>query len=120
LWLGGPGLSVMVLPRVEASASYYRGRVEVEGFDTSTTDTVALGLMGSASERLRLGVTYTHGIDRLDWLTIDRITFESDTISVKASYDFTPFATFRAGYDFQSRPGGLQAHRGRAGLIFRF
>lgn len=120
LWLGGPGLALAVLPRVELTVRYYRGRVEAEGFDSSTTDTVAIGLAGAASERVRLGVTYTHGIDRLDWLTIDRITFESDTLSLKTSYDFTPFATFRAGYDFQSRPGGLQAHRARAGFTFRF
>ena len=72
-WVGGPGLAVTVLPRVEASILYYRGRVDAEGFGESTTDSVVLGLVGSASNRLRLGVGFTHGIDRLDWLTLDRI-----------------------------------------------
>ncbi len=120
LWLGGPGLTIAVLQHVEASVDYYRGRVTADGFDTSTTDTVALGVAGRPSDRLRVGVSYTHGIDRLDWLTIDRINFESDTLSLKTSYDFTPFATFRAGYEFQSRPGGLEAHRAHAGFTFRF
>jgi YaiO family outer membrane protein len=120
LWLGGPGLTIAVLQNVEASVDYYRGRVTADGFDTSTTDTIALGVTGRPSERLRVGVSYTHGIDRLDWLTIDRINFESDTLSLKTSYDFTPFATFHAGYEFQSRPGGLEAHRARAGFTFRF
>ncbi len=120
LWLGGPGLRVMVLRNVEASVDYYRGRVDAEGFTTSTTDTVALGVTGRPGDRLRVGVSYTHGIDRLDWLTIDRINFESDTLSLDSAYDVTPFATFRAAYEFQSRPGGLEAHRARAGFTFRF
>ena len=119
-WVGGPGLAVMVLPRVEASILYYRGRVDAEGFGESTTDSVVLGLAGSASDRLRLGVTFTHGIDRLDWLTLDRITTEADTLSVTGGYDFTAFVTFRGGYDFESRPDGLQAHRANAGFVFRF
>jgi YaiO family outer membrane protein len=119
-WLGGPGLAVTVLPRVEASIQYYRGRVDAEGFGESTTDSVVLGLAGSASDRLRLGATFTHGIDRLDWLTLDRITTEADTVSVSGGYDFTAFVTFRGGYDFQSRPDGVQAHRANAGFVFRF
>jgi YaiO family outer membrane protein len=119
-WLGGPGLAVTVLLRVEASIQYYRGRVDAEGFGESTTDSVVLGLGGSASDRLRLGVTFTHGIDRLDWLTLDRITTEADTVSVTGGYDFTAFVTFRGGYDFQSRPDGVQAHRANAGFVFRF
>ena len=120
LWLGGPGLTVAVGQGVEASARYYRGRVTTLGFDPATTDTVALEVAGRPGERVRVAVGYTHGIDRLDWLTIDRVTLEADTLSLKASYDFTPFAAIRAGYDFQSRPGALQAHRARAGFVFRF
>jgi YaiO family outer membrane protein len=119
-WLGGPGLAVTVVPRVEASIQYYRGRVDAEGFGESTTDSVVLGLAGAASDRLRLGVTFTHGIDRLDWLTLDRIATEADTVSVTGGYDFTAFVTFRGGYDFQSRPDALQAHRAHAGFVFRF
>jgi YaiO family outer membrane protein len=120
LWLGGPGLTIAVGGGVNASVRYYRARVTEMAFDPATTDTLALEVTGRPGARVGVGVGYTHGIDRLDWLTLDRITFESDTLSLKGSYDFTPFATFRAGYDFQSRPGALQAHRARAGLIFRF
>jgi YaiO family outer membrane protein len=119
-WLGGPGLAVAVLPRVEASIQYYRGRLDAEGFGESTTDSVVLGLAGAAGSRVRLGVAFTHGIDRLDWLTLDRLNTEADTLSLTAGYDFTPFVTFRSGYEFQSRPAGLQAHRARAGFVFRF
>jgi tetratricopeptide (TPR) repeat protein len=120
LWLGGPGLAIAFPGGAEASARYYRGRVTSTGFDTRTTDTIALGVEAPLGERLRLGAGFTHGIDRLDWLTLDRIAFEADTLSLKASYNFTPFATFEAGYAFQSRPEDLQVHRARAGFIFRF
>ena len=49
-------------------------------------------------------MSYTHGIDRLDWLTIDRVAFESDTVAFRVGFDFTPFAGVEGGYDFQSRP----------------
>jgi YaiO family outer membrane protein len=120
LWLGGPGLTVAAGGGVEVSARYYRGRLNSVGFDAETTDTVALEIAGRPAPSVWVGVGYTHGIDRLDWLTIDRVAFESDTLSLNASYDFTPFATVRAGYEFQSRPGAVQAHRARAGFIFRF
>jgi hypothetical protein len=120
LWLGGPGLAIAFPGGVEASAQYYRGRATSIGFDTLTTDTLALGVEGPFGERVRLGAGFTHGIDRLDWLTLDRIAFEADTLSLKASYNFTPFTTFEAGYAFQSRPGDLQVHRARGRLVFRF
>jgi tetratricopeptide repeat protein len=120
LWIGGPGLAIAFPGGVEASAHYYHGRVTLIGFETQTTDTVALGVEGPIGERVRLGAGFTHGIDRLDWLTLDRIAFEADTLSLKASCNFTPFATFEAGYAYQSRPGDLQVHRARAGFIFRF
>jgi YaiO family outer membrane protein len=123
LWIGGPGLVIVFPGGVEASARYYHGHLTMIGFDTSTTDTVALGVEGPLGERLRLGAGFTHGIDRLDWLTLDRIAFEADTLSLKASYNLTPFATFEAGYAYQSRPsdfGDLRVHRARGGFIFRF
>lgn len=119
LWVGGPGLAIALNGGTEVSARYYRGRLTTIG-NTWTTDTVALGVEGPVGERLRLGAGFTHGIDRLDWLTLDRLAFEADTLSLKASYSFTPFTTFEAGYAFQSRPDDLQVHRARAGFIFRF
>jgi YaiO family outer membrane protein len=120
LWLAGPGVAFEVTDNVEASARYYRGRLTALGFDDVTTDTVALDVRGRAGTRIGLGMGYTHGIDRLDWLTVDRVAFESDTLALTASFDFTPFATLRTGYEYQSRPGALQAHRARAGFVFRF
>jgi YaiO family outer membrane protein len=120
LWLAGPGLAVRLTPAVEASARYYRGRLTAVGFDDVTTDTVALAIAGRPSGRVRVGIGYTHGIDRLDWLTIDRVAFEADTLALKASVDLTPFTTLRAGYEYESRPNTMQAHRVRAGFVFRF
>ena len=119
LWVAGPGLAIALNRGVEASARYYRGRLTSVG-NTWTTDTVAVGVEGPAGERLRLGAGFTHGIDRLDWLTLDRVAIEADTLSLKASYNFSPMTTFEAGYAYQSRPGDLQVHRARAGLVFRF
>lgn len=121
LWIGGPGLALLLPRGGEASVHYYRGRVTTPAFgDGTTTDTVALKLQGRVARRARVSVGYTHGIDRFDWLTIDRITFESDTLSVRGIFDCTPFTSFEAGYEFQSRPGGINVHRARAGLIYRF
>ena len=121
LWLFGPGLAVTLSRGSEASIRYYRGRFSTP-FEVApiTTDTIALALQGRPTRRSAVWVGYTHGIDRLDWLTIDRITFEADTISFRAGLDFTPFAGIEAGYDFQSRPAGTNVHRARAGLVYRF
>ncbi|SRR6266542_3326979 len=121
LWIFGPGVAV-ALPRAgEASIRYYHGRLTTPfTINATTTNSVALGLQGRVTRRSRAFIGYTHGIDRLDWLTIDRIAFESDTVSFRGGFDFTPFTSIDAGYDFQSRPGGLNVHRARAGFIYRF
>lgn len=121
LWLFGPGVAVSLGHGGEASIRYYRGRFSTPfALDPISTDTVALEVRGRLAHRVRASAGYTHGIDRLDWLTIDRVTFESDTVSFRAGFDFTPFAGIEGGYDFQSRPGGLDVHRARAGLVYRF
>jgi hypothetical protein len=84
------------------------------------TDTVAIRISGPVSHSVRLGAGFTHGIDRLDWLTSDRITFEADTFSLRAACSFTPFVTLEVGYDYQSRPEDVQVHRARAALTYRF
>jgi YaiO family outer membrane protein len=119
-WIGGPGLAVQFRGGIEASVRYYRGKLSTDGFDESTTDTIALRLQGRVNRRLRASAGYTHGIDRLDWLTADRVATEADTLSLKTAFDCTPFTTFEVGYAFESRPAGLQAHRARAGLVYRF
>jgi tetratricopeptide (TPR) repeat protein len=121
LWIFGPGLAVSLPRSGEAFLRYYRGRVTMPfSTDPIATDSVALGIRGRTTRRSWTSLSYTHGIDRLDWLTLDRIAFESDTISFRAGFDVTPFAGLEAGYDFQSRPFGVSVHRARAGLVYRF
>jgi len=121
LWIGGPELTVRLTDGVHASIDYYHGSTTVEGVTNDIgTDTVAVRISGPVSKRVRLGAGYTHGIDRLDWLTSDRITFEADTFGLRTSFTFTPFVTLEVGYDFQSRPEDIQVHRARAGLTYRF
>ena len=62
----------------------------------------------SSRGQLRLGAGFTHGIDRLDWLTLDQVAIEADTLSLKASYTFTPMTTFEAGYAYPVPPGDLR------------
>jgi len=121
LWIFGPGVAI-VLPRSgELSIRYYRGRVTTSSTSgVIATDTIALSLQGHVTTRARASVGYTHGIDRLDWLTVDRIGFESDTASFRVGFDVTPFASIEGGYDFQSRPDSVNVHRAHAGLIYRF
>ncbi len=121
LWLFGPGLAIALPRGGEASIRYYRGRATTPfAAHAIATDSIALAVQGRVTRRSRASVGYTHGLDRLDWLTIDRITFESDTVSFRAGFDFTPFAGIEAGYDFQSRPRGVNVHRARAGLVYKF
>jgi YaiO family outer membrane protein len=119
-WIGGPGLAIAFPGGIEASMRYYRGTFTQSGFNSESTDTIALRLQGRVNRRLRASAGFTHGIDRLDWLTIDRVATEADTLTLKTSFDCTPFTTFELGYAFESRPFGLQAHRARAGLTYRF
>jgi hypothetical protein len=121
LWLFGPGLGVAIGHSAEASIRYYRGRVTTPlSSAVAATDSVALSLDGRISRRARIGIGYTHGIDRLDWLTIERVTFESDTVSLHAGYQLTPFVSIDGGYEYQSRPADVTVHRARATLVYRF
>jgi tetratricopeptide (TPR) repeat protein len=121
LWIAGPAVAVTLPRNGEVSLRYYHGRLTTPfAVDPFTTDSVAIGLQGRVTRRSRAGVSYTHGIDRLDWLTIDRVAFESDTVAFRVGFDFTPFAGIEGGYDYQSRPGGVTVHRARAGLVYRF
>lgn len=121
LWIGGPGLAIEFPGGIEASVRYYRGKFTANGFANEfTTDTIALRLQGRVNRRLRASAGFTHGIDRLDWLTVDRVATEADTLSLKTAFDCTSFTSFELGYAFESRPAGLQAHRARVGLTYRF
>jgi len=117
----GPELIVKVSDSFDTSITYLRGSTDAsDGFSNISTDTVAIHLDGAVSKQVRLGLGYTHGIDRLDWLTSDRIGFESDTIDIRGNFSITPFVSLEVGYAFQSRPDDVQVHRGRAGLTIRF
>ena len=118
-WIAGPGLAFEFPGGTEASVRYYRGKFSQSAF-SSETNTIALRLQGRVNPRLRASAGFTHGIDRLDWLTLDRVATEADTLSLKIAFDCTPFTTFELGYAFESRPAGVQAHRARAGLTYRF
>ena len=121
LWIGGPELTVKLTDGVDASIDYFHGQAAVDGMTNDFgTDTVAIRISGPVSHSVRLGAGFTHGIDRLDWLTSDRITFEADTFSLRAACSFTPFVTLEVGYDYQSRPEDVQVHRARAALTYRF
>ena len=117
----GPELIVKVSDSFDTSITYLRGSTNSSnGFSEISTDTIAIHLDGAVNKQVRLGLGYTHGIDRLDWLTSDRIGFESDTFDVRGNFSFTPLVSLQVGYDFQSRPDDVQVHRARAGLTFRF
>lgn len=121
VWLVGPELTVRLTDGVDASIDYFHGQTAVDDVTNDIgTETVAVRISGPVTKSVRLGAGFTHGIDRLDWLTSDRITFEADTFSLRASCAFTPFVTLELGYDFQSRPEDVKVHRARAGLTYRF
>jgi tetratricopeptide (TPR) repeat protein len=121
LWIAGPGVEFDVDPRLTLSGQYMRGR---SGFATAgsiTSDTVVVGVHGRPAERVGAFVEYRHGIDRLDWLTADRLTAEgADTFGLGGSIDFTPFVGLEAGYDHQERSGTGSINRARALLTVRF
>ena len=120
LWIAGPGLAFDVDPRLTLSAQYLRGRT---GFTSGslTSDNVVVGVHGRPAERVGAFVEYRHGIDRLDWLTADRLTAEgADTFGFGGSIDFTPFVSLEAGYDHHDRSDSGSIHRARAFLAVRF
>jgi hypothetical protein len=121
LWIAGPGLAFDVDPRLTLAAEYLRGRTGFDASDSITSDNFMLGVHGRPAERVGVFAEYRHGIDRLDWLTADRLTAEgADTFGFGGSIDFTPFVSLEAEYDHQDRSGTGSVHRGRALLTFRF
>jgi tetratricopeptide (TPR) repeat protein len=121
LLIAGPRLAVRMSPAVTTFAAYHRGRTSFEFADSSTSDNVTLGVAGSVGSRTQMFVEYRHGIDRLDWLTIDRLDAGgADTLSLGAMTDLTPFFTVGAEYDYQARQLDERVQRARARLIFRF
>lgn len=122
LWIGGPGLELDVTPRITLLAQYLRGRTQVEFGDSTTSNNGMVGVAVKLTDRVRGSVSYARGIDRLDWLTVDRLGAEgANTLSAGIGADLTPFVSLSAEYDHHDRPAGaLDANRGRAWLTFRF
>lgn len=121
LWIGGPGLAFDVTTQVRVIGQYLRGRTALRIGGSSTTDNWVFGLHARASDRVRARIEYRRGIDRLDWLTADRLfAGEADTLSLGASVAFTPFVGFAADYDYQQRTSQLDVHRARGQLTVRF
>lgn len=120
LWIAGPGLAVDVMPRLTVLAQYLRGRTGLDASESITSDNAVFGVHARPTDRVRAFVEYRHGIDRLDWLTADRLTADdANTLALGASVAATPFVGIGGSYDYQDRTGG-SVHRARAHLTVRF
>lgn len=121
LWIGGPTLAVKLNDRVTGYAEYHRGRTQIEFGNSTTSDSVTLGVRSRIGQRGSGMVEYRHGIDRLEWLTLDRLfADDANTISVGGAFDVTPFVAVGARVDHQSRPADESVQRLSGRLIFRF
>jgi hypothetical protein len=121
LWIGGPGLALDLTSSLAVQAQYLRGRTRFEGGGSITSDNLTLGVHGRPTGRLRAFVEYRHGIDRLDWLTADRLTAkDADTLGIGGGLDVTPFVSLDGAYDHQKRADNITVHRARGLLLFRF
>jgi hypothetical protein len=70
---------------------------------------------------VRAVVEYRHGIDRQDWITVDRINAgDANTMAGGIAFDLTPLVTLDAGYDYQARPDDLRLQRARVRTVLRF
>ena len=120
LWIAGPGVAVDVAPRLTLLARYLRGRTGFDAADSIGSDNAVLGVHARPTDRVAAFVEYRHGIDRLDWLTADRLTAgDANTIGIGASFSPTPFVTLGGAYDYQDRNDG-SINRARARLTVRF
>ena len=122
LWIGGPTLAWKMTNRATAYAEYQWGRISMDSaISTTSTDTFRAGFKTRLGRRASGMVEYRHGIDRLDWLTVDRLSApDANTFSVGGGFDVTPFVSLDGRFDHQSRPDDLTVQRGSGRLIFRF
>jgi tetratricopeptide (TPR) repeat protein len=120
-WIGGPTLAIDLTDRATTYFEYHRGRAQFEPGDSRTNDSVTIGFKSLVGQRGSALVEYRHGVDRLDWLTVDRLSApDANTFSFGAGFDATPSVTIKGRYDFQSRPEDETVQRASARLIFRF
>jgi tetratricopeptide (TPR) repeat protein len=120
-WVGGPTFAYDFTDRSTGYFEYHRGRTGSDFDNSSTNDSVTVGFKSRLGQRGSAMVEYRHGIERLDWLTLDRLAFpDADTISFGAGYDVTPFVMLGGRYDYSSRDEDVTVQRASARLIFRF
>jgi tetratricopeptide (TPR) repeat protein len=121
LWIGGPRVSVAVQNNVDLFAAYHHGSTSYDSGGSYTSDNFTLGISARVAPRVRTVAEYRHGIDRLDWITVDRIAAgDANTLAFGVSADLTPFVTLDARYAYQSRAEDLNLQRIHAGLVVRF
>ena len=121
LWMAGPGLAFDVTPRLALTAEYFYGSTQFDEGETIASDNFSFGVRLRPADRIGTFAEYRHGIDRLDWMTADRLTAtDADTLGVGLSIELTPFVALSGAYDYQSRTENETVHRGRAALTVKF
>jgi Flp pilus assembly protein TadD len=121
LWMAGPGLAFDVTPRVTVTAEYLYGSTEFEDAESIASDNFSFGVRLRPAPRIGAFAEYRHGIDRIEWMTADRLTAtDADTFGLGLTYDVTPFVAVGGSYDYQNRGENQTVHRGRAALTVKF
>jgi hypothetical protein len=121
LWIGGPTLAFSFTERSTGYFEYHRGNVDVDFGTSSTNDSITLGFKSRIGEGATGMVEYRHGLDRLDWLTIDRLASpDANTISFGLDFDLTPFMMLGGRYDYSDRIEDVTVNRAAARFTFRF
>jgi tetratricopeptide (TPR) repeat protein len=121
VWIGGPGIGIR-FGDAELTARVLPSRTQLAFADSFTTTSASIGIAGPLGDRATVSAEYRYGIDRLDWLTLDRVLLddEAHTAAFHGTFDFTPFVTLGAGYEYREQPGDISIHRALARLILRF
>jgi tetratricopeptide (TPR) repeat protein len=121
LWIGGPTFSFDFTARSTGYLEYHRGNVDFDFGTSSTNDSITLGFKSRIGERASGTIEYRHGLDRLDWLTIDRLASpDANTFSFGVGYDITPFVALGGRYDYSDRLEDTTVQRATVRTIFRF
>ena len=121
LWIGGPTFAFDFTDRSTGYLEYHRGRVDFDLGTSTTNDSITLGFRSRVGERASGMVEYRHGLDRLDWLTIDRLASpDANTISFGLGFDVTPFVMLGGRYDYSDRIEDTTVQRVTARMVFRF
>lgn len=121
LWIGGPAVLVRLPRGVESHASYFRNVTRPEGARAVGGNSGTIGVSTPLGPRARISGDYTRGIDRLDWLTTDRLgAFTANTWSAGLEARASRLVSLHFSYDYQERPGEIHVHRAGIRLVQRF